>query len=276
MNTAEAVIFLDTKNHIVDLNPSAYEETNHTDLLGKPFQVGYPAYQHLLSNPMAKEITETIRLFHHQQTVLKEVKVRALQSPGNRPVGSVVIIRDVTVERRKQAKLQHFAYVDSLTGLCNRRQLEITGELALSPAGQGSWPIALLYVDLNDFKPINDTYGHQMGDIILVHVAKCLKNCVRQGDIVARIGGDEFVALLFRANQDAAYNTRERLSIRLRQTLEVKAHTLQITASVGVACHPHDGSNLQELLHHADQAMYQDKQTYQARQSSRPFLSDKG
>lgn len=274
LNTTEAVIFLDTNNHIVDLNPSAIQESIYPQALGQPFHVGFPAYQHLLSVPLANEVTETIKLFHHQQAILKEIKIRPLRSPGNRLVGSVVIIRDVTVERRQQARLQHFAYIDSLTGLCNRRQLEITGALALNSTRQESWPIALLYVDLNDFKPINDTYGHHIGDRVLIHVAKCLKSCVRRGDIVARIGGDEFVALLFRANQDAAYNTRERLTLRLRQTLEVETHTLQITASIGVACHPQDGDNLQELLHCADKAMYQSKQTHRAQQSVSPSLLD--
>lgn len=274
LNTEDAVIFLDPKNHIVDLNPSAKRESLHAKILGKPFHIGFPAYQHLLSTPLTQEITETIKLFHHSQTLLKEVKIRALHSPGHRPVGSVVIIRDVTIERKKQAKLQHFAYVDSLTGLCNRRQLEVTGKLALSTAGKELWPVALLYVDLNDFKPINDTYGHQIGDTVLIHVAKCLKTCVRQGDIVARMGGDEFVALLFKANQNAANNTRERLSLRLRQTIDLETHSFQITASVGVACHPQDGSTLQELLNCADQAMYQDKQVYRDHRTAGRSLAD--
>lgn len=275
LNTTEAVIFLDTRNHIVDLNPSAYQECLHSNILGKPFSTAFPAYQHLLSQPIASEVTETVKLFHPQRSIVKEVKIRALQSPGNQPVGSVVIIRDITIERRRQARLQHFAYMDNLTGLCNRRQLEIVGELALRSSDQETWPIALLYVDLNDFKPINDTYGHQIGDTVLIHVAKCLKSCVRQGDLVARMGGDEFVALLFRANQDAADNTRERLSNRLCQTLEVENHTLQITASIGVACHPQDGSDLQTLLNCADQAMYQEKETYRTQKFARPFLPEK-
>ncbi|WP_299403811.1 histidine kinase N-terminal 7TM domain-containing protein [Acaryochloris sp. IP29b_bin.148] len=272
LNTEDAVIFLDTRHHIVDLNPSAYRESQHRDVLGQPFAVGFPAYQHLLTTPLPVEITDTIELSHPSHPLFKEVKIRALQSPGYRPVGSVVIIRDVTVEHQKQVQLQQFAYFDSLTGLCNRRQLEITGKLALSSAGQGLWPVALLYVDLNDFKPINDTYGHHIGDIVLIHVAKCLKTCVRQGDIVVRLGGDEFVALLFQANQDAAHNTRERIAVRLQQTLDIEAHTLHITASIGIACHPHNGRSLPELLHWADQAMYQDKQVYRAQHS--PFFVD--
>lgn len=274
LNTEDAVIFLDTKNHIVDLNPSACQESLFDNVLGQPFQVGFPAYQHLLTTPLTQEVTETVKLLQFSQTLLKEVKIRALHSPGRRPVGSVVIIRDVTVEHQKQAQLKHFAYFDSLTGLCNRRQLEISGQLALSSAGKGLWPIALLYVDLNDFKPINDTYGHQIGDTVLIYVAKCLKTCVRQGDIVARLGGDEFVALLFKANQSAAHNTQERLSRRLQQTLELESHSLRITASIGVASHPGDGCTLSELLHCADQAMYRDKRHYRDRQSSRRSLTN--
>lgn len=274
LNTEDAVIFLDTQNHIVDLNPSANQESLFDNILGQPFNVGFPAYQHLLTTPPTQEVTETIKLLQFSQTLLKEVKIRTLQSPGHHHVGSLVIIRDVTVEHQKQAQLKHFAYFDSLTGLCNRRQLEISGQLALSSAGKGLWPVALLYVDLNDFKLINDTYGHHIGDAVLIYVAKCLKTCVRQGDIVARLGGDEFVALLFKANHSAASNTRERLLLRLRQPLKLEDLTLKITASIGVASHPQDGCTLSELLHCADQAMYQEKENYRDRESGRRSLTD--
>ncbi|PZD75061.1 Cyclic di-GMP phosphodiesterase Gmr [Acaryochloris thomasi RCC1774] len=257
LNTAEAVILLDTRNNIVDLNPPAYRECDETKVLGRAFHDVFPVYNPVLSSRSASEVTQTIKLTRRQRSVLKEVKVRSLRSPGGQQVGSVIIIRDVTFEKTQQEQLKRFAYLDSLTGLFNRRQLEMSAEQALRSSDQ--WPVTLLYIDLNQFKAINDTYGHAIGDAVLVYVAQCLKACIRDGDIVARLGGDEFVALLSRANQSVAWATRHRLIEKFSQPAHIEGYHLQITASIGIACHPSDGNDLGELLSYADQRMYQDK-----------------
>lgn len=257
LNTAEAVILLDTRNNIVDLNPPAYRECHETKVLGRAFCDVFPIYDPVLSSRSTSEVTQTIKLTRRHRSVLKEVKVRPLRSPGGQQVGSVIIIRDVTYEKTQQEQLKRFAYLDSLTGLFNRRQLEMSAEQALRSSEQ--WPVTLLYIDLNQFKAINDTYGHAIGDAVLVYVAQCLKACIRDGDIVARLGGDEFVVLLARANQSVAWATRHRLIEKLAQPAHIEGYRLQITASIGIACHPSDGSDLGELLSFADQRMYQDK-----------------
>jgi diguanylate cyclase (GGDEF)-like protein len=261
LNTTEAVILLDPRHQIVDLNPSAYTETRRQPqkLIGRPFQWAFPNYRHLLLELSTQELTQILILEEDATPCIKEVKVRSLRSPGGRPVGWVVIIRDVTLERKQQNELKRIAYLDGLTGLCNRRQLEITATKALEAQSQDQWPIALIYLDLNAFKPINDTYGHEAGDAVLIHVANCLRTSVRKGDIVARLGGDEFVALLFRANRSAAHNMSDRLQYHLRQPFELKGQPMQISASIGIACFPQDGQTLRDLLHLADQDMYQQK-----------------
>jgi diguanylate cyclase (GGDEF)-like protein/PAS domain S-box-containing protein len=261
LNTTEAVILLDARHQIVDLNPSAYSETGRqaSRVIGRPFQWGFPDYRHLLLELPAQELTRVLVIEQQGAPRIKEVKIRLLRSPGGRSVGWAVIIRDITLERKQQNELKRIAYLDGLTGLCNRRQLEITATKALEAQSQEQWPIALIYLDLNAFKPINDTYGHEAGDAVLIHVANCLKTSVRKGDIVARLGGDEFVALLFRANRSAAGNMSDRLKYHLRQSFDLKGQPMQISASIGIACFPEDGQTLRDLLHLADQDMYQQK-----------------
>lgn len=259
LNTAEAVILLDTRNNIVDLNPPAYQECKQTRVLGLAFGDVFPRYAPVLEDRSAPEVTQTLKLKRRNRLILKEVKVRSLRSPGGQKVGSVIIIRDVTFERTQQEQLKRFAYLDSLTGLFNRRQLEMSAEQTLRSSDQ--WPITLLYIDLNKFKAINDTHGHAVGDAVLIHVAQCLKACIREGDIVARLGGDEFVALLSRADESVAMATRQRLIKQFAHPADIEGLRLKITASIGIACHPSDGESLSQLLSYADQRMYQDKKS---------------
>ncbi len=261
LNSSEAVILLDQRFQVVDLNPTAYGETPcpSRSLVGRPFQWAFPDYCALIAELPVRELTRTFATNIHGSPQTKEVKVRSLRSPGGRAVGWAIIIRDVTLEYQQQSELKRIAYLDELTGVCNRRQLEITAVNALSPDSQSHWPIALIYLDLNAFKPINDTYGHEAGDAVLIHVARCLQTSVRSGDLVVRLGGDEFVALLFRANRAAANQTSDRIRHHLQKTIEFHGNLLQVEASIGIACFPQDGQTLRELLRSADQEMYQHK-----------------
>jgi diguanylate cyclase len=119
----------------------------------------------------------------------------------------------------------------------------------------------LIYLDLNAFKPINDNYGHEAGDVVLSHVARCIQRSVRSDDLVVRLGGDEFVALLFRANRAAANDTSDRIRHYLQKSVEFQGNSLQVGASIGIACFPQDGQTLRDLLRSADQEMYQNKQS---------------
>jgi diguanylate cyclase (GGDEF)-like protein len=265
LNLSEAVVLLDQRFQIVDLNPSAYGETacSSRPLVGCLFQSAFPDYRTLIAELPVRELTRIFATNIHGSPQTKEVKVRSLHSPGGMGVGWAIIIRDVTLEYQQQSELKRIAYLDELTGLCNRRQLEVTAMNALSPDSQSHWPIALIYLDLNAFKPINDTYGHEAGDLVLRHVARCLQTSVRSGDLVVRLGGDEFVLLLFRANRAAADDTSDRIRYHLQQPVEFRGNLLQVGASIGIACFPQDGQTLQDLLHSADREMYQHKQVSQ-------------
>jgi diguanylate cyclase (GGDEF)-like protein len=265
LNSSEAVILLDQRLQIVDLNPAAYRETSCSSrpLVGRPFQLAFSDYRTLITELPVRELTQTLATNIQGLPQTKEVKVRSLRSPGGQAVGWAIIIRDVTLEYQQQSELRRIAYLDELTGVCNRRQLEITAMDALSPEAQSHWPIALIYLDLDAFKPINDTYGHEAGDLVLIHVAHCLQTSVRNGDLIVRLGGDEFVALLFRANRAAADNISDRIRHHLQKPVEFHGNLLQVEASIGIACFPQDGQTLRDLLRSADQEMYQHKQVSQ-------------
>ncbi|EPA96000.1 PAS domain S-box/diguanylate cyclase (GGDEF) domain-containing protein [Pseudomonas sp. G5(2012)] len=167
-----------------------------------------------------------------------------------------------TAIERKQlhTRLQHMAQYDQLTQLPNRELLRDRLKLALASALEERGRMALLYVDLDRFKQVNDTHGHAVGDMLLQTVANRLKGCVRETDTVARIGGDEFVVLLhsIHASGDAdcvAGKIRQVLSAPMR----LDGHSLHIQPSIGVAQYPEHGTEEKQLFRHADEAMYSAK-----------------
>jgi diguanylate cyclase (GGDEF)-like protein/PAS domain S-box-containing protein len=173
-----------------------------------------------------------------------------------------------TAIERKQlhARLQQMAQYDQLTQLPNRGLLRdrLKASLALARAEGGR--MALLYVDLDRFKDVNDTHGHTVGDMLLQAVANRLKGCVRETDTVARIGGDEFVVLLhsIHASEDADRVSEKILQV-LAQPLRLDGHSLNIQISIGVAHFPEHGTEEQQLLRHADEAMYIAKRQHHLR-----------
>lgn len=164
-----------------------------------------------------------------------------------------------TAIERKQlhARLQRMAQYDQLTQLPNRELLRdrLTASLTLAKAEGGR--MALLYVDLDRFKEVNDTHGHAVGDMLLQAVANRLKGCVRESDTVARIGGDEFVVLLhsIHASEDTD-NVAGKIRQVLSQPLRLDGHSVNIQPSIGVAHYPEHGTEEGQLFRHADEAMY--------------------
>jgi len=172
------------------------------------------------------------------------------------------------IERQQlHARLRRMAQYDQLTQLPNRGLLRERLKAALAAAREGSGHMALLYVDLDRFKQVNDTFGHGVGDMLLQTVANRLKGCVRETDTVARIGGDEFVVLLHSVHApDDADSVAQKIRQVLVQPMRLEGHDLHIEPSIGVARFPEHGHHEQQLFRHADQAMYAAKrQNHQAR-----------
>jgi diguanylate cyclase (GGDEF)-like protein/PAS domain S-box-containing protein len=167
---------------------------------------------------------------------------------------------DVSAERASEAKIHYMAHHDMLTGLNNRFSLKDRLEHALAVARRQFGRVALLFIDLDRFKLINDTLGHHVGDELLIHVSQRLRQCVRESDLVARLGGDEFVVMLSGVEHSASVAmVAEKLVLRVGEPYAVGAHTLYTTPSIGIAIYPMDGEDSETLMRNADAAMYHAK-----------------
>jgi diguanylate cyclase (GGDEF)-like protein len=163
------------------------------------------------------------------------------------------------------AQLSHQAFHDSLTGLPNRSHLLERAEEAVQLAAVTGTRTALLLLDLNGFKQVNDTAGHQAGDLLLQRVAQRLLGSVRDNDVVARLGGDEFAILLTRdPDAAAAGRVAERIVDRLREPFQIDGKPVQVGASIGVALFPDDAGEYDALMRAADTAMYEAKRDTKA------------
>jgi diguanylate cyclase (GGDEF)-like protein len=184
-----------------------------------------------------------------------------LFSEQNRYLGRIWHLEEVTEARRANARLAALAQVDSLTGLANRNTFMEQLAEACATAARSGRGFALLFVDLDDFKEINDSRGHAAGDSVLVEVGKRLRSAVRETDLVARFGGDEFAILLHRvADGQHASALAEKVRILLAANLGVGASIACPTASVGISMYSPEVATPEALLEQADRALYRAKQ----------------
>jgi diguanylate cyclase (GGDEF)-like protein/PAS domain S-box-containing protein len=171
------------------------------------------------------------------------------------------LFSDVTEKRRREASIWHQAHYDHLTQLPNRQMFEENLRRSIEHTRQGGLPFALVFLDLDLFKDVNDTLGHEAGDQLLRLVARRLGECVRSSDLVARLGGDEFT-FLARDIQDPddIFPLADKILDALSRPFALGEHTVRISASMGAAFHPRDGGTDSELLRAADLAMYAAKE----------------
>lgn len=168
--------------------------------------------------------------------------------------------QDISARKAAEAHIEHMAHHDALTGLANRLLLKDRLDHAIANAQRNMRTQALLFIDLDHFKTINDTVGHSVGDALLLEVSQRLRECVRESDTLARIGGDEFVILLTNlVSSNDCERVAEKLIATLAQPITVEQHTFSITASVGIAIWPTDGVDTETLTRNADVAMYHAK-----------------
>ncbi|HJV84626.1 MAG TPA: diguanylate cyclase [Noviherbaspirillum sp.] len=162
------------------------------------------------------------------------------------------------IERQRlHAELQRLARHDDLTGLPNRRSFHDRVDAALARARREDKRAAVLYIDLDDFKQVNDSLGHATGDLLLQEIARRMKQCVRKEDTVARLGGDEFVILLEHIEQpEDAMLIAEKIRAATQRPIVLRDRSLQMFPSIGIALYPDHGDRIEQLLKHADEAMY--------------------
>jgi len=189
------------------------------------------------------------------------LNISAVRDGEGRPQHYVGLFSDITSLKEHQSQLERIAHYDALTGLPNRVLLADRLEQAIVHTRRRDNLMALVYLDLDGFKGVNDRYGHEAGDELLVVVSRRLKAALREGDTLARLGGDEFVAVLADLGDPSECNAvLTRLLLAAAAPVQIGDAAVQVSASLGVTLYPPDGGDPDTLLRHADQAMYQAKE----------------
>lgn len=191
---------------------------------------------------------------------------------NDQPIRMMGTFQDITERKQAEEKIRQLAHFDSLTGLPNRTLLNDRISQAISMAQRSQDNLAVMFVDLDHFKNINDTLGHLIGDELLKEVAKRMRSIMREEDTISRLGGDEFILLLPGTDADGAAQVAEKLLWAVAQHYQIAQHELIVTPSIGIAMYPGDGEDFDTLSKRADAAMYRAK--HDGRNNYRFFTSE--
>src|SRR5690606_24416781 len=203
-----------------------------------------------------------LRNYHKDGTMfLNELYIAPVSEGQEGAVNHFVgVLYDVTQIKRYQEDLEHQANYDALTGLANRNLLHERIQQALIHAKRYEQMLTIVFIDMDNFKLVNDSMGHGAGDELITTVGTRLQNCVRAGDTVARIGGDEFVLLLINQNmQSGVSHVMQRIQQEMTKPVQIRGQDIVMTCSMGIASYPADGMDVESLLANADAAMYRAK-----------------
>jgi diguanylate cyclase (GGDEF)-like protein/PAS domain S-box-containing protein len=272
----DAVACTDMSGNLTFLNLVAEKLTGWSwqEAAGRPmaevFRILDTTNREVIPNPMDRAVRgdQTVHLPANSILVRRdgfeipiEDSVAPIHDGVGQPAGAVIVFRDVSVARAMALQIAHSAEHDFLTGLPNRMLLNDRISQAIASAPRHKKHVAVLFLDLDGFKHINDSLGHPTGDKLLQSIAKRLAECVRASDTVSRQGGDEFVVLLseIELSEDAAITARRMLHA-VAQLHSIDQHDLHVTTSIGVSVYPDDGLDAETLIKNADTAMYQAKE----------------
>ncbi|MBS1191730.1 MAG: hypothetical protein H6R10_3522 [Rhodocyclaceae bacterium] len=262
----ECTALVDRRGIIRQVNRALRDAWGDRPLIGQPCHaVLHPRDLAQADCPVCQAIrqgtpAQGLELSHSDQGRWEEITLTPFFW-SSRVEGMVHVARDVTERRRGEERLSQLAHHDPLTGRPNRLLFHARVTHALDRARRENTRIAVLFIDLDRFKQVNDTLGHGIGDRLLVETAARLESCVRQEDTVARLGGDEFTVLLEPLHQPAdAARVAEKIVHALGQPFHLDGHPVTTGGSVGVSIYPEHGRDLGTLLHSADEAMYRAKQ----------------
>ncbi|HEU0053141.1 MAG TPA: EAL domain-containing protein, partial [Longimicrobium sp.] len=267
----DGVVVLDVEGRVVDLNPAARRilGVREAALEGRPGPEVLGAWRSLASadsfgdrrgGDARRGDRRQVQTGEGEERRIYDVRVSPLANRAGAEQGRVVVLRDVTERARMEEELRRSAFYDALTGLANRALFLDRLEQAAEHARRGKRPFAVLFLDLDRFKVINDSLGHQAGDELLVAVSRRLESCLRPCDTVARLGGDEFAVLLEDvADTGEAVQVAERIGTVVGLPVTLEGHEVVPSVSVGVVLGGELKSGAEHLLRYADVAMYRAK-----------------
>jgi diguanylate cyclase (GGDEF)-like protein/PAS domain S-box-containing protein len=271
----DAVASTDFRGQIVYLNKAAerltgYEQSAATHLpVAQVFRLVDAGSGAAVNNPTAESIIDNEKRFAPDNCILVrrdgtkvpvEVSSTPIHDRHGGVVGAVMVARDITAARELSEKLSRLALYDHLTGLPNRILFADRLDYAISRGMRTGSSFCLLYIDLDNFKTINDSLGHEAGDQLLRTAAERLQQCIRHSDTVSRHGGDEFVALLMDCTDvDAGFPCAFKIVEALSAPYDLNGRHASLSASVGIAVFPTDATERVQLMRAADIAMYRAK-----------------
>jgi diguanylate cyclase (GGDEF)-like protein/PAS domain S-box-containing protein len=270
-NAQEGVMITDLQGRILVVNKALIGISGYpqSELIGQPFaKLGSdrqsPAFYRGIWDAMSETGGWCGEVWHHRrdgEDYPVWLTLSAVRDDGGGLRQCVGVFTDITPLKNYQAQLEHLAHHDPLTGLANRLLLSDRLEHALLAAARESAVLAVLFIDLDRFKRVNDSLGHALGDALLQSVAERFRTAIREADTIARLGGDEFVVLAERLHTwEEATRLAHRLVKVLVEPLRLGAHELYLSASIGVSIYPRDGQTVETLLQHADVAMFRAKE----------------
>jgi diguanylate cyclase (GGDEF)-like protein len=281
------ILFEGADNRVIYSNPAfrrIWHVADGVDLAGKTTSEVLQHSANVLSRPDhfsrhilqvvgTHEISESFEISLADGRVLTQVSYPVRDQEG-RFLGRLWIYEDVTRERQTAEQLIYLAERDSLTGLYNRHRFQEELGRMLNDAERRKTAGALLFFDLDEFKYVNDTFGHRAGDAMLIRVAAEVGTLVRRNEILARLGGDEFAVLLPESSETEAVQLAERITRSIAQIpFRFEQQNLRLTTSLGIAMYPEHASNTEELVARADTAMYQAKES--GKNAWRVYRSDR-
>ena len=258
----DSVIILDGDDIIHDINNAAAWRLDKepADVIGLSFKDAFAGSPNLVANyEVQKRTQEDMHMTVTDAERYLSLIITPIEERDGRVSGRIVTLHDVTDRKQQQMTLEAMAFYDPLTRLANRRKFQDEVEKAISNAAVAGTNFAILFLDLNRFKTVNDTMGHDVGDELLKHVGSRLGNILRKPDLLARMGGDEFAVLLHNATEEGVEQAVVRMLANVQRPFRVGEFTLQAELSIGAAFYPENGENLTQLMRHADAAMYQAK-----------------
>ena len=271
-NSYEGIMITDADNRIIDVNPAFSRITGYErhEIIGQSPKILQSSHneQEALHAQMKQSLQEQGywrgEIWNRRKSgelYVEMLGIVAVCDEGGQLLNYVAVFSDISQIKAHEAELDRIAHFDSLTGLPNRRLFSDRLTHALAHAERSGKLLAVCYLDLDGFKPVNDRYGHDAGDQLLIEISNRLKNTLRSEDTMARLGGDEFVLLLGDlSDPEECRHALDRALVELAKPASIAGEPLSVSASIGVALYPLDDADGDTLLRHADQAMYSAKQ----------------
>ncbi|GAA4360805.1 bifunctional diguanylate cyclase/phosphodiesterase [Kangiella marina] len=268
-NSYDCILMYDKEGYVTYISPSVTRVTGYTpeDLLGKTLE-GFiyeddredasVNLRYVSENPGASSVVE--RRIRHKDGAILWIESRLANHLDDPDIQGVTInFHVITGRKESENKIHRLTNFDSLTGLANRNLLHSCLARDIENCSDKKDQLAFMYIDLDRFKEINDTLGHATGDQLLIAVTEYMKKCIRNGDTLARMGGDEFAIILPNIDAEEAHTVAKRLLRHLKNPIKVGPHRVQTGASIGISMFPDHSDNAEDLFRYADMAMYSAK-----------------